>query len=58
MLMKESEERNQKLNRRLDGLELKLDFMNRRKNVEVEIVSHQKNKDIAVIRKKLTLLAK
>ena len=58
MLMKDSEERNQKLNRRLDGLELKLDFMNRRKNVEVEIVSHQKNKDIAVIRKKLTLLAK
>ena len=43
---------------RINKLELKIDFMNRKKNEEIQMVTKRKDKDIATIRKKLSLLAK
>ena len=43
---------------RVNKLELKVDFMNRKKNEEIQMITKRKDKDIATVRKKLTLLAK
>ena len=43
---------------RVNRLELKVDFMNRKKNEEIQMVTKRKDKDIATVRKKLSLLAK
>jgi uncharacterized coiled-coil protein SlyX len=46
------------LNNKITHLEMKIAFINRKKNEEIELVTSRKDKDLTSMRKKLTLLAK